>query len=196
MELHDLSSRRLPVESPAGEGPLPKETAPVDNPPSEILQGIGSAEQQLSATPNLVYKTRGLRSPIPVRVRKWWACHISLVILDTSDGSTGGDPRDYLALERTFLAYVRTAAAVISLGVILMQLFLLKERDPLKCSIFAVVTSGGGIAVALIGCIRYFKQQKLLTRGRAISAGWDLVAVWATLVAMIFTIAVMLLAQD
>lgn len=205
MELQDLSSRKFhasPVENPAGQQPgkdlkrVPKETAPIDHPPNEDLHGIGFAEQTSSAAPNLLNEIRGLWFPTPIRIRKWWARHISLVILDTSDGSTGGDPRDYLALERTFLAYIRTATALLSLGVIFTQLFLLKQRDPLIGSIFGAITSCGGIVVVLIGCVRYFRQQKLLICGKTISAGWDLVVVWATMVAITVAIFVILLAQD
>ena len=84
----------------------------------------------------------------------------------------GPDPRDYLALERTFLGWFRTSIALITLGVIITQLFVLKDLDPLKGKILGAVMSCGGISVVLLGCIRYFRQQKLLTQGKVLSGGW------------------------
>lgn len=56
--------------------------------------------------------------------------------------------------------------------------------------------SAGGVAVTLIGCSRYFKQQKSLTHGKAISAGWDIVTLWMLLFAISLSMFVVLLVQD
>lgn len=84
----------------------------------------------------------------------------------------GVDVRDYLALERTFLGWFRTSAALISLGVVTTQLFVLKDVDPTRGKILGTVMACGGIVVVSLGCVRYFRQQRLLMQGKALSGGW------------------------
>lgn len=205
MELQEFPSRKfrdLPAESSGAqcaikdEEHLPENSTPTNNPPNRYLEGIGPAEPTLSAAPSLIPKSHGLGFLVPIATRKWWIRHISLELTLTSDPSTGHDPRDHLALERTFLAYVRTAGAILFFGVVFTQLFRLHRTDALKCSILAAATAGGAIAVVLIGCVRFFKQQKSLMHGKTLSAGWDLVAILAVLLAIIIAVFVVLLAQD
>ncbi|KAM0806138.1 hypothetical protein BDR22DRAFT_796780, partial [Usnea florida] len=85
--------------------------------------------------------------------------------LNLEHGPPGADPRDYLALERTFLGWVRTSVTLVSFGVVITQLFILKDLDPKKGKVLGVIMSCGGILVVLLGCVRYFRQQKLLTQG-------------------------------
>lgn len=215
MELDDLSSRKSPlrsqnsghasghpaqrvrktVEQAAGEHVL------VDNPPQETRQRLTSSEQFASTPPNIIITPRNTKSAvlrfiICLSPQQWWSRHISLVVLHTSDAPTGGDPRDYLSLERTFLAYIRTASALVSLGVIVTQLFILNKLNTRTGSIFGAIISAGGVVVTLIGCSRYFKQQKYLTCGKAISAGWDIVVLWLIIFAISISIFVVLLVQD
>ena len=103
-------------------------------------------------------------------LRSWWSHTISLTL---SHGTPGGpDFRDYLALERTFLSWFRTSVALISFGVVITQLFVLRNVDPKKGKILGALMTCGGIMVLLLGCVRYFRQQKLLTQGKALSGGW------------------------
>ena len=99
----------------------------------------------------------------------WWSHNIRL---NLEHGAPGGDPRDYLALERTFLGWFRTSVTLISLSVIITQLFVLKDVDPTKGKVLGVILSCGGIIVLLLGCVRYFEQQRLLAQGKALSGGW------------------------
>ncbi|KAL9134894.1 MAG: hypothetical protein Q9175_003916 [Cornicularia normoerica] len=103
------------------------------------------------------------------RLQDWWSHSVRL---NLEHGAPGGDPRDYLALERTFLGWFRTSVALVSLGVVVTQLFILKDLDPKKGKIHGVIMSCGGIIVVLLGCVRYFKQQRLLTQGKVLSGGW------------------------
>ena len=123
------------------------------------------------------------------RLQTWWSHTIRLSI---EHGGIGGDLRDYLALERTFLAWSRTSSALISLGVLITQLFVLKDVDPVKGKVIGAVISCSGIIVNLLGCIRYFKQQNLLMQGKTLSAGWHhqvlivmLLCVFVTLVVLV-----------
>ncbi len=172
----------------------------VANPQNQSLQDNDSRRRSSSTPSNIITTPRATDNPILrflvlVSPQHWWGRHISLVVAHTSDGPTGGDPRDYLALERTFLGYIRTATTLISLGVVITQLFVFKKVDPKKGSILGAITSAGGIVIVLIGCARYFRQQKYLTHGKTISAGWDLVAIWMILVAISLLVFVIVLVQ-
>lgn len=204
MELDDLSSRKstLHIDSPkdAPEHP-PQRGKTIENPPDETLHNLAFSEQLPSTQSNIIAAHRNTTNSIlqfshVLILQRWWSRHISLVVVHTSDAPTGGDPRDYLSLERTFLAYVRTASALVSFGIIITQLFVLKKVNPRTGSIFGAIMSAGGIAVTLIGCLRYFKQQKYLTHGKAISAGWDIVILWILVFAITISMFVVLLVQD
>jgi uncharacterized membrane protein YidH (DUF202 family) len=114
---------------------------------------------------------------------------------ETAEGEIECDPRDFLALERTFLAYVRTSLALVSFGIVVTQLFVLKKVDPGKGAALGGVTEVGGILIVLVGCVRYFRQQKLFARGKTIAAGWDLMAVEAMLAGVILTMLVIVLVE-
>ncbi|KAJ5617372.1 hypothetical protein N7537_002486 [Penicillium hordei] len=86
------------------------------------------------------------------------------------------------ALERTFLAYIRTSTVIAMQGVLVAQLFRLQRPSqtvdrlsfhevgiPLSvaCHVVAVV-------VALIGAFRFWRQQNAITRGKVYAGGWEL----------------------
>ncbi|KAE8336440.1 hypothetical protein BDV24DRAFT_155176 [Aspergillus arachidicola] len=79
------------------------------------------------------------------RLRKWWLTNIRPEV-----AAEDGDPRDFLALERTFLAYVRTANALASFAIVAAQLFILHHDSV--------------VAGKLMGAMRYFQQQRSLRR--------------------------------
>lgn len=105
------------------------------------------------------------------------------------------DPRDFLALERTFLAYVRTSVALVSFGVIVTQLFVLKKAGPAKGAAVGGASEAAGIFVVLVGCMRYFRQQRLLVQGKTMAAGWDLTAVLGVLGGVLVATLAVVLAQ-
>lgn len=136
-----------------------------------------------------------LRTFILLTPQQWWARNISLVVEHTSDGPRGGDPRDYLALERTFLSWIRTSTALVSFGVVITQLFVFKKLDVRKGSVLGAFSSAGGILIVLIGCVRYFKQQKHLTLGNTTSAGWEIMTLLIILAAILLVVLVVVLVQ-
>lgn len=125
-----------------------------------------SPERARSATQS---PTSGINTSHIKRLRNWWSHSVHLSL---EHGAPGGDPRDYLALERTFLGWFRTSVTLISFGVVITQLFILNDLDPKKGKILGGIMSCGGIIVVLLGCVRYLKQQRLLTQGKALSGGW------------------------
>ncbi|KAK1223398.1 hypothetical protein PQX77_006160 [Marasmius sp. AFHP31] len=97
--------------------------------------------------------------------------------------NSGSVARDHLASERTFLAYVRTSLAIASTGVALVQLFTIAAKSvsnhPDQLSFtpatkrvqawarpLGVVTVSLGIAVLMIGVLRYFTVQNALVEGK------------------------------
>ncbi|EDN07744.1 predicted protein [Histoplasma mississippiense (nom. inval.)] len=87
------------------------------------------------------------------------------------------------ALERTFLAYIRTSLAFAFQGALIAQLFSLQNRQdqddtpfgfhavgkPLACGCHACA-----IAVAAVGSYRFWRQQNALARGKVHAGGWEL----------------------
>lgn len=186
----------------------------IQDPSGQFREAKSTAERRSYLSHQRSASTRRLRSPcsnivttpkptknpilrflILLSPQQWWARNISLVVEHTSTGPRGGDPRDYLALERTFLSWIRTATALISFGVVITQLFVFKKVDVRKGSVLGAFTSAGGILIVLIGCVRYFKQQKHLTHGNATSAGWEIMALLIILAAILLVVLVVLLVQ-
>ncbi|KIK68508.1 hypothetical protein GYMLUDRAFT_35942 [Collybiopsis luxurians FD-317 M1] len=102
--------------------------------------------------------------------------HLSPMLVLENSGSVA---RDHLACERTFMAYTRTSLAIASTGVALVQLFTVSSNsnnsnpsvqaldDKLR-SFARPLGSASiclGIAVMLIGILRYFTVQHALTQG-------------------------------
>lgn len=85
-----------------------------------------------------------------------------------------------IALERTWLAYNRTANTLASHAVIVSQLFFLHEGRKDIGRVCAIVMISGGIILEMIGAVRYLVQSRGLLEadstaaryGRAISGGW------------------------
>lgn len=205
MELQELS-RHHPQDAPgktlegSAEEPIQKTKRQLRKPNSTAESPSNESHQRSASTTNIITTPRPTKNPILrllilLSPQKWWARNISLVVEHTSSGPRGGDPRDYLALERTFLSWVRTATALISFGVVITQLFVFKKVDVRKGSVLGAFASAGGILIVLIGCLRYFKQQKHLTRGNATSAGWEIMALLIILAAILLVVFVVVLVQ-
>jgi uncharacterized membrane protein YidH (DUF202 family) len=90
-----------------------------------------------------------------------------------------------IANERTFLGYLRTSLALAMLGVIVAQLYRLQHSPtpdktfgfyvlskPISC-IFHV----SAICVALLGSVRFFRQQHAMAIGRTQAGGWEVLII-------------------
>ncbi|KAF3001974.1 hypothetical protein E8E13_007609 [Curvularia kusanoi] len=110
----------------------------------------------------------------------FWTTHISLTIDE-------GAHRDHLALERTFLGYLRTSLILVMTGVIIAQLFRIQHSmspDPqigfyVVGEPLSVVFIGMAIFVLLVGAIRFLRLQNALVRGKALVGGWEVFAIMA-----------------
>ena len=144
-----------------------------------------SLESAINATDN---PTNAINTSHIKRLQQWWSHNVRL---NLEHGAPRGDPRDYLALERTFLDWFRTSVALISFGVIITQLFILKDVNPKKGKVLGLFMACGGIIVILLGCVRYFEQQRLLAQGKALSGGWHHQVLIVTLMLVLITLLVM-----
>ncbi|KAL9577129.1 MAG: hypothetical protein Q9212_006570, partial [Teloschistes hypoglaucus] len=105
---------------------------------------------------------------------QWWSHNVCPTITHdpTTDPSLRNrDARDYLALERTYLAHIRTANTLTSLGVLLLQLFRLKEVNSGVGLALGASTASAGIIMVLIGAYRFFFQQQNMLRGDFVVGG-------------------------
>lgn len=90
--------------------------------------------------------------------------------------------RDHLALERTFLAYLRTSSAISILGVVVAQLFRIQHAaHPADFGFFvlgkplAALCQGAAIYCLFLGACRSWRLQNAMVRGKAITGGFELV---------------------
>jgi uncharacterized membrane protein YidH (DUF202 family) len=141
-----------------------------------VPRGSMQAERPTSFQPQLAAPRTKMQS-----VKHWWLHNIDIKLsYDLAGSSTKDDPRDHYALERTFLAYIRTSNTFVSLGVVIAQLFLLANANRTTGIVLAVLVFAIAIMMAMLACARFFNQQKLLLRGRTTAGGWDVILIWAS----------------
>ena len=96
--------------------------------------------------------------------------------------------RDHLALERTYLGYMRTSLALSMVGVIIAQLFRLQSSELPGGEIgyfvlgvpLAACFIGGSIVVVLLGYVRFWRQQTAMARGKVWAGGWEVLGILGT----------------
>jgi len=86
------------------------------------------------------------------------------------------------ALERTFLAYLRTSVMMATLGVLIAQLFTIQSSDPgfgyhALGQPMATVCLSSSIIILLLGCLRFWRWQAALVRGKSLCGGPEIVIV-------------------
>ncbi|KAL8921043.1 MAG: hypothetical protein Q9208_005934 [Pyrenodesmia sp. 3 TL-2023] len=103
----------------------------------------------------------------------WWSSNVAITVTHDPDGghTHNNDFRDYIALERTYLAHVRTGMILASFGVVLLQLFRLQNMNPRAGIALGSACAGGGAVIVLVGARRYFVLQKKLVAGRTVAGG-------------------------
>lgn len=161
-----------------------------------ITSQVGDEQTEMSperAQNATASSANGMNTRNIKRLQVWWSHNVHL---NLERGAPGGDPRDYLALERTFLGWFRTSVALISFGVLITQLFILKDVNPKRGKIRGIIISGGGIIVLLLGCVRYFELQRLLTQGKALSGGWHHQVLIVLLLLVLITLFVIVIVDN
>ncbi|KAI4262728.1 MAG: hypothetical protein L6R42_002100 [Xanthoria sp. 1 TBL-2021] len=131
-------------------------------------------------------------------IQGWWSNNIYLSLPHSSneDPTRIHDPRDYLALERNFLAHIRTANALALFGVALVQLFRLGKEDSKAGLALGATCAGGGMIIALAGAYRYFLLQSRLRRGKAAAGGPGAWIGWTVILGVIGAVFVVVLAEN
>ncbi|WYZ44175.1 hypothetical protein EsH8_VII_000611 [Colletotrichum jinshuiense] len=130
----------------------------------------------------------------PWSLKQFWNEHVSVVV----DFETC---RDHLALERTFLAYLRTGVVTAILGAAVAQLFALQTPDtgfgytavgkPL-----ATVCYCFSICITLLGACRAWRLQHALLLGKTFSGGFEIMTLAMGLLALIVVFFGILIALD
>jgi uncharacterized membrane protein YidH (DUF202 family) len=155
------------------------------------------------AAPTTPQQTSCPRKIFP-HLRHWWAHTVCITIPQDADF------RDFLglyrlvlqsnlhpallnshspttALERTYLAFARTALALAMLSVLVSQLYIISDtQDPAAPGLtfqqagkpLALSLAGGSIIVTTIGGVRYMRQQNAILHGKVFSGGVDFVVMW------------------
>ncbi|KGO66534.1 protein of unknown function DUF202 [Penicillium italicum] len=125
------------------------------------------------------------------KVTRIWTHNVTLTVPHKSS-------RDYFALERTFLAYIRTSLAVSQQGVLIAQLFRLQAAEALADRLefrqvgtpLSVACHCVAIVVALVGAYRFWRQQNAISRGKVYAGGWELNSVGILLGCITLTVLV------
>ena len=115
-----------------------------------------------------------------IRLRKLWRHHIAVAVPFKYC-------RDHLALERTFLGYIRTSIALSMIAILIAQLYPQKleggqppsggvsfERMAKPLSASLVV---GSILIVICGAFRFEREQNAMIKGFIVTASWE---VWGT----------------
>ncbi|KAJ5761246.1 hypothetical protein N7520_008402 [Penicillium odoratum] len=132
--------------------------------------------------------SRHHRTGLWSRICRFWTHHVTLTVPHKNN-------RDHYALERTFLAYIRTSVVIAMQGVVIAQLFRLQRssssEDRLKFYQvgipLAVACHSVAVIVALIGAYRFWRQQTAISKGKVHAGGWELNSVGILLFAVCYT---------
>ncbi|RAL02538.1 DUF202 domain-containing protein [Aspergillus ibericus CBS 121593] len=122
-----------------------------------------------------VHTSRETSKGVWGRIRRFWTRNVVLTVPQKSN-------RDHFALERTFLAYIRTSVMVAMQGVLIAQLFRLQHLTSPDNALgfyevgvpLAVSCYGVAILIAFMGAYRFWKQQNVVALGTVYAGGWEL----------------------
>jgi uncharacterized membrane protein YidH (DUF202 family) len=105
-----------------------------------------------------------------------------IIALSIDERSRCADCGVTTANERTFLAYLRTSLVFSMLGVLIAQLYRL-QHSPSPGVVFgyyllslplSILFQCAAVLILLLGCIRFYRQQAAMARGKVRAGGWDL----------------------
>ncbi|KZF25312.1 hypothetical protein L228DRAFT_280563 [Xylona heveae TC161] len=136
-------------------------------------------------------------SGLTLAVRRFWTRQIAVTV--PRDAC-----RDHLALERTFLGYLRTSLALSMIGVTITQLFRLQHAlDPNPVLGYYVLGKplgclclGSAIVVVLSGAFRCWRQQNAMVRRKILVGGWELKLIGTLTALILLCVFVVLVAVD
>ncbi|KAH7035140.1 uncharacterized protein B0I36DRAFT_88764 [Microdochium trichocladiopsis] len=129
-------------------------------------------------TPATPTQPNGDAEPEEVKDEKGWLADYLSGLWTIELENTGSTARDHLALERTFLAWLRTSLGFASIGIAITQLFRLNtsladgEDDPHFATLrhigkpLGATFIGISILVLLLGYLRYYQSQQWVMKGK------------------------------
>ncbi|OQD72297.1 hypothetical protein PENPOL_c001G01231 [Penicillium polonicum] len=120
-------------------------------------------------------RRREARKGLWGKICRFWTRQVIITVPQKSN-------RDHFALERTFLAYIRTSTVIAMQGVLVAQLFRLQRPSQTvnRLSFYevgiplSVACHFVAVVVALIGAFRFWRQQNAIVRGKVYAGGWEL----------------------
>ncbi|KAJ5625462.1 hypothetical protein N7510_001771 [Penicillium lagena] len=182
LELHEIQTREddeLDYSSPSASS-----GEEYRQPPSRRIVSHASIRQ-----------ARESRKGLWGKITRFWTRHVTLTVSQKSN-------RDHFALERTFLAYVRTSTVIAMQGVLIAQLFRLQQSKSQQNSLrfeqvgipLSVACHCVALLVALIGAYRFWKQQSAVALGKIHAGGWEVNMVGILLFLVITTTLVLSIA--
>ncbi|KAJ5167634.1 uncharacterized protein N7482_003228 [Penicillium canariense] len=135
----------------------------------------GEEYRMTRVTSRSTVRRRSERNGAWSKVCRFWRHNVTLTVPQKSN-------RDHLALERTFLAYIRTSVTIAMQGVLIAQLFRLQRpttpEDRLRFYEVGIPLSVAchcvALLVALIGAYRFWRQQSAISVGKVHAGGWEL----------------------
>ncbi|KAL2870119.1 DUF202 domain-containing protein [Aspergillus lucknowensis] len=114
------------------------------------------------------------RTGVLGRLQRFWTRNVVLIVPQKKN-------RDHFALERTFLAYIRTSVVLAMQGVLIAQLFRLQSPNRARGLGYhevgvplSVTCHCAAILTALLGAHRFWKQQSAIALGTIYAGGWEL----------------------
>ncbi|KIM97992.1 hypothetical protein OIDMADRAFT_182346 [Oidiodendron maius Zn] len=128
---------------------------------------------------------------------RFWSRQVSVIVPHEAC-------RDHLALERTFLGYLRTSLALSMLGITIAQLFRL-QHTPHPSAVFgffvlgkplSCICQGAAIFTLAMGTFRTWRSQNAIVRGKAISGGFEIVSLTAGIFIILLVLFVLMIAVD
>ncbi|KAL2861981.1 hypothetical protein BJX68DRAFT_14098 [Aspergillus pseudodeflectus] len=118
--------------------------------------------------------SRRRREGVIGSIQRFWLRNVVLTVPQKKN-------RDYLALERTFLAYIRTSVILAMQGVLIAQLFRLQSTSSSKGLGYhevgvplSITCHCAAMLTALLGALRFWKQQSAIALGTVYAGGWEL----------------------
>ncbi|KAI0021181.1 hypothetical protein F4780DRAFT_304576 [Xylariomycetidae sp. FL0641] len=149
------------------------QTARTDSTVSEDIEMVAFPPCATTAS-TLSHGQRSEKASIanPSPLARFWGHHVSATV-DRKQS------RDHLALERTFLGYLRTSGALATTGVLIAQLTVLQQKDTgfgwsLVGKPLALCCYGCAICTVGLGACRFWRYQHTLRRDHALSGGFEL----------------------
>ncbi|BCS21190.1 DUF202 domain-containing protein [Aspergillus puulaauensis] len=138
---------------------------------------ISSGEYRVTTRRTVSRTSQRSRSPrkgVLGNIQRFWTRNVVLTVAQKKN-------RDYFALERTFLAYIRTSVILAMQGVLIAQLFRLQSPHTSKGLGFhrvgvplSVTCHCAAMVTAVLGAHRFWKQQSAIALGTIYSGGWEL----------------------